>query len=420
MSRDLQRSGAAGWLLDPYGPTADRAEADYRYSGGPRSWTVPAIAGGVLLLLAVVGWLVNPPQFYFSYLVGWLFCVTVSLGAMFFVVIQHLTRSRWSVVVRRIAETLGAVMPLLAVLSIPIFVGMHDLYHWTHAELTDPASPDYDPIIGGKTAYLNTPFFIVRAIIYFVAWSYIGTKLYSLSLRQDVTSDHTIPAQQRKLSAWGLAVLAVTTAFASFDFMMSTDPHWFSTIFGVYMFSGAFWVQFAAIVAITLLMQRMGVGYERTVTIEHYHDLGKFMFGFTVFWAYIAYSQYMLIWYGNIPEETMWYRHRLQDGWQYHSLILLVFHFIIPFIILLPRFTKRNRTVLGVMAVWFFVMQWFDLHWIVMPVLNHSGGFHWIDFATWLGLFGIMAAVVMYRLGRHSLIPHNDPHLIESLHFENY
>src|SRR5690625_7844591 len=134
MSRDLQRSGAAGWLLDPYGPTADRAEADYRFSGGPRSWTVPAIAGGVLLLLAVVGWLVNPPQFYFSYLVGWLFCVTVSLGAMFLVVIQHLSRSRWSVVVRRIVEKLVAVMQLLADLSYPICVGMIDQCRWLHVE----------------------------------------------------------------------------------------------------------------------------------------------------------------------------------------------------------------------------------------------------------------------------------------------
>jgi hypothetical protein len=236
---------------------------------------------------------------------------------------------------------------------------------------------------------------------------------------QDVAPDPLIPAQLRKVSAWGLPVLAVTATFASFDLLMSLDPHWFSTIFGVYFFAGAMWATFAILVLVNLAFQRGNVGLVNVVTTEHYHDLGKFMFGFTVFWAYIAFSQYMLIWYGNIPEETLWYRHRLEYGWEYNSLALLVMHFIIPFLILLPRSTKRSVPVLAVMGVWFLIMHWFDLHWLALPVLHHDAMFHWLDFTAWLGLFGLFVGAFLFRLARHSLIPRNDPYLSESLHFHN-
>lgn len=419
MARTLERAGIAALLADPFQPTADSAERPFRLGGDFRTWAAPAIIGGLFLVLAIVGWIIDAHQFYFSYLVGWTFCLTISLGALFFVVIQHLTKARWSIVLRRMAESLAMGIPVLAVLSIPIFFGMHDLYHWTHEELLDPNDSHYDPIIAGKSAYLNVPFFIARMIAYFILWSLIAYKLYRLSVLQDVDPDPTIPARQRKVSAWGLPVLAVTTAFGSYDILMSTDPHWFSTIFGVYFFSGAFWVALASLTFLALTIQQADIGFQKTITLEHYQDLGKLMFGFTVFWTYIAFSQYMLIWYGNIPEETVWYRHRLEGGWEYHSLMLLLLHFVVPFIVLLPRSTKRMRPVLGVMAVWFFVMHWFDLHWLVMPVLDHHGGFHWMDFAAWIGLFGVFAAVFMFRLGRHSLVPRNDPHLQESLGFEN-
>lgn len=420
MARTLKRAGLGAILADPYSPTADRADGRYRPADNSRMWMVPGLIGALFLVLALVGWIIDAHQFYYSYLVGWMFCVSISLGSLFFIVIQHLTRARWSVVVRRIAESLAMSMPLLAILAIPIFLGIHDLYHWSHEELHDPASADYDRLIAGKSAYLNVPFFVIRCVIYLAVWSYLAFRFYSLSLSQDVEPDPRISAKQRFTSAWGLAALAVTTAFASYDFLMSVDPHWFSTIFGVYLFSGSFWVALAAITFVGLVVQHMNYGLQGVVTIEHYHDLGKLMFGFTVFWAYIAFSQYMLIWYGNIPEETVWYRHRLEGGWEYHSLALLLLHFVVPFIILLPRATKRMRSVLGVMAVWFFVLHWFDLHWLVMPVLDHHGGFHWLDFAAWLGLSGVFAAAFMFRIGRHSLVPRNDPYLAESLHFQNY
>jgi hypothetical protein len=419
MARTLERSGAGAFLLDPFAPTAGMAEEPYRLQGDYRIWAVPVGIGVLFLALTIVGWLVDSPQFYFAYLVGWTFCLSIALGALFFVVIQHLTRAKWSVVIRRSAESLGASIPLLAILSIPIFFGMHDLYHWTHEELFDPTHPEYDALIAGKAAYLNQPFFFLRVLIYFALWTIISYRLYSLSLRQDVSADPTIPASLRKVSAWGLPVLAVTVTFASFDFLMTLDPHWFSTIFGVYFFAGAMWATFAVLVLVNLSFQRGKVGLVNIVTTEHYHDLGKFMFGFTVFWAYIAFSQYMLIWYGNIPEETLWYRHRLEYGWEYHSLALLFLHFIVPFLILLPRASKRFTPLLAVMSVWFLVMHWFDFHWLAMPILHHDAMFHWIDLTAWLGLFGVFIGAFLFRLGRHSLIPRNDPNLGESLHFHN-
>lgn len=419
MASTVKRSSFLTALFDPFQPTGGQADAAFRPSLSTRAWALPALIAVALLVMSAVGWAIDAPQFYFSYHVGWVFCLSLSIGALFFIVIQHLTKARWSVVVRRIAEVLAYMFPLLAIMSIPTIIGMHDLFHWTHHELYDPLDPHYDPIIAGKHAYLNVPFFLARLAIYFVAWTILSYRLYTLSLRQDVDPDPNIPAKLRATSAWGLPLLAVTTAFASYDLLMSLDPHWFSTIFGVYFFAGAFWVMLAFLTFTVLYLQRGGMLRE-VVTKEHYQDLGKLMFGFTVFWAYIAFSQYMLIWYGNLPEETVWFRHRLEHGWGYHSAALLVLHFIVPFWLLIPRAPKRVKGMLGFMVVYFFIMQWFDLHWLSMPILHgHEAGFHWLDFTTWLGLFGVFLAVFLWRLGRHSLVPQRDPYLAKSLAFHN-
>ena len=352
-----------------------------------------------------------------------MFCLTVTLGALFFVLVQHLTKAQWSAVVRRVPEALIWAFPLLAILSIPILLGMHDLYHWTHHEIMDPASPEYDALVAGKAAYLNVPFFIARVVFYFVAWTFISHRLYALSIKMDLEPSADIPARLRKVSAAGIVIFGLTIAFSGFDFVMSVDPHWFSTMFGVYIFAGAFMSSLAMIIFVLALLQKSGGMLEGVVSVEHFQDLGKFLFGFTVFWAYIAFSQYMLYWYGNIPEETIWYRHRLEHGWQYHSAVLLVMHFVIPFVVLLPRWTKRILPLLTFMSVYMLVMHWFDLHWLIMPVLdlqiNGHAGFHWMDFSAFLGLFLILLGTMMYRLSRHSLVPQNDPYLAQSLRFHS-
>ncbi len=420
---EIKSNSPLTWLADPFRPTGTDTDATYRFSGGSAWWLAPLAVGIVLLVVTAIGGGADRPQFFFSYLIGWVFCLTIALGSLFFVLIQHLTKAAWSVVVRRIPEALMWTFPLLALLSFPVIYGMHDLYHWTHHELFDPSNPAYDRVIAGKEAYLNVPFFLLRLLFYFSVWTLVTYRLYSLSLRQDVTGDPTIPARQRKTSAWGLPLFAITTAFAGFDLLMSLDPHWFSTMFGVYFFAGCFVSALALITFTSLLVQKSGNMLSNVVTQEHYQDLGKLLFGFTVFWTYIAFSQYMLIWYGNLPEETVWFRHRLEHGWEYHSAALLAMHFIIPFVVLISRGAKRNPAVLGFMTVWMLVMHWFDLHWIAMPVLDIArgghAGFHWLDFTSWLGLFGVFFGLFMYRLSRHSLVPVNDPNLQKSLRFSN-
>ena len=420
MADSVQSNFVLGWLIDPIRSTADAARRPFQYTGDRRAWLVPLALGIAALAVSLVGLFVGETaQFFFSYLIGWSFLVTTAVGGLFFLFFQHLTKAAWCVVVKRVNETLIWAFPLLFVLGLPLLFGMHDLYHWTHAELYDPSSPQYDEILAGKRAYLNTPFWSIRMVLYFALWTFLSYKLYTLSTRQDVEDDPEIPSRLRTVSAWGLPLSAVAAAFASYDIIMSTDPHWFSTIFGVYFFAGGILAAVSVIALVSMALQRVGGMLRDVVTAEHYQDLGKYMFGFVVFWAYIAFSQYMLYWYGGIPEEIVWYQHRLQAGWEWHSAALLLLHFVVPFFVLLPRFTKRVPFILSTMAVWIIVMHWVDIHWMVAPVLNEAGGFHWLDLTCGLGLTMLFASAFMYQLSRHPLVPQNDPYLADSLHFEN-
>ncbi len=419
MSQTVKRSNPLLWLIDPLQSTASHADPAYRFKWSQVAWMLPLAIGIAGLVISAVGWATDSHQFYFSYLIGWSFCLSLTLGGYFFVVIQHLTKARWSVVIRRIPEVLLWSFPLLALLSIPIIFGMHDLYHWTHHDLIDPASENFDPIIAGKAGYLNTPFFLVRMVFYFAVWTFISFKLYTLSLKQDVNPEAGLTAKQRKFSAIGLLLGAITTAFASMDILMSLDPHWFSTIFGIYFFSGSFMAIMAFMVLVFLTLQRFGM-LNGSVKVDHYQDLGKFLFAFTVFWAYIAFSQYMLIWYGNIPEETVFYRHRMEHGWETYSAILLICHFIIPFVVLIGRWAKRMMPLLAFMSIWMLVMHWFDFFWIVAPVLHgEHAAMSLYDLAAGLGVFGVFVGAFMYRLSRHALVPQHDPRLEKSLTFTN-
>jgi len=359
-------------------------------------------------------------RFYFAYLIGWVFCVSISLGGLLFVLIHHLANADWSVVVRRISELLMMNFPVLIIFGIPVVLGMSDLYHWTHADLYEVGGENYDPMLAAKRGYLNTPFFIIRLIVYFGTWTYLSFRLYKLSISQDVDPlpGNGRMAEERKLSAWGILAFSLTIGFASFDLLMSLDPHWYSTIFGVYFFSGIFFVVVASITMMALMLQRAGY-LNGVISAEHYHDLGKFMFGFTVFWAYIAFSQYMLIWYANLPEETLWFRERMEGSWGYVSLALLFGHFVIPFLVLVFRAVKRSRGIMMVMAFWFLLVHFVDLYWLAMPVLDEHFELAFIDITTWLGLTLFFAGLVVLRARRHATVPYNDPKISASLAFEN-
>ena len=415
----LKKNTSIGFLLDPFQPTAEAVPQKYRFPAGAKRTRTFLIAGVILLLIGFAGIFVDRQHFFFSYLTAYMFALTLTWGAMFFVMVHHLTRAEWSTTFRRIPELLLWGFPVLGLLAIPILFGMHDLYHWTHPEVYDPNSPAYDAILAGKRGYLNIPFFVIRLVIYFVGWTFISYKLYQLSLEQDLTGDPGIPLRFRKVSAPGLIFFALSVAFASYDFLMSLDPHWFSTIFGVYVFAASVFGGLAFLVLLGRYVQRHG-SLRSEVTVEHYQDLGKLMLAFTAFWAYIAYSQYMLQWYGNLPEEIVWYMDRLNEGWLPVSKLLVWGHFIIPFLLLLLRASKRVLPVLTTIAVWFLVIHYIDLYWLAMPTFSeHGPAWSWMDLALWLGMGSLLLSFFLYRAGRHGLTPYRDPYFTRSLAFEN-
>ncbi len=414
-------------LFDPVDADRDRVARKYQFTADSRAWIIPLALGVAGLLIGLVGAFGDHYSFWYSYLTAWVFCLSISIGALFFVMFQHVPRSKWVTAVRRFPEMLMANFWLLALLGLPIFLfGMHDLYHWTHAELYDPNHPDYDALVAGKQAYLNVPFFYARIVFYFAVWITVSTKLYRYSVQQDTEPRDDVGDDLRRVSAWGIPLVALATAFAGFDLIMSLDPHWFSTMFGVYFFAGGFLASIAAMTFMALAYRSAGM-LSHEVGEEHYHDLGKYLFAFTVFWTYIAFSQYMLIWYGNLPEETVWFKHRLEHGWENVTTALIWFHFILPFFILIPRFTKRIVPILAVMCGWILVMHYIDLWWQIRPslyVATHNdayldAAFIWTDFALWIGMVGLFVGATMWRASRHAITPYNDPYYAFSLRFQN-
>jgi hypothetical protein len=400
-----------GHAADVPMPAVTHLPADHRWHRLPALGAGIGAAGIVLSLVLSIG--DTSHRFYFSYLVAFMFFLSVSLGALLFVLIQYTAKAGWSVVVRRIAENLMALLPLFAVLFIPVAFGVHHLYHWTHTEAVLA-----DPVLAGKSGYLNLPFFFVRAAIYLAAWTAISVWFLRRSVEQDGSGDLAITRRLQAASPPCIGVYALTSSFAAIDWMMSMDPHWFSTIFGVYYFAGSFLAVNATMAIIAVTMRRNGLLGE-AITAEHFHALGRFLFAFTVFWTYIAFSQYMLIWYANLPEETMWFAKRTAGSWQTVGMALMVGHFGLPFFFLLPRGMKRREGTLVAAAAWLLLMHYVDLYWLILPV-HDVDGVHprLIDVTTFLGIGGLVAGAYGWLMRRHALLPVKDPRLAESLAFD--
>jgi hypothetical protein len=380
-----------------------------------------AIAGIVLLALALVfGFMRGDSLTYFfhAYLVSFCFYLSISLGALFFVALQHASRAGWSVGVRRVSEILAANTLLMAVLFLPILLpllwGNTALYEWTNADIVRN-----DEILQGKRAYLNLPFFTIRAIAFFAIWGVLVWYFWRKSLEQDGSGDTGLSLRMERVSYPALLLFAVTITFAAFDWIMSLSPHWFSTIFGVYYFSGSV-VGFLSVVILALIVLQKSGRLTSSVTVEHYHELGKFLFAFIIFWGYMAFSQYMLIWYANIPEETTWYLPRQEGSWAVVSIILLFGHLLIPFFGLMSRGVKRRRAALGFWAGRLLVMHWIDVHYLVMPHVEIKGFvFGPIDVCCVTGIGLIYVAGALMIAGDRPLVPTRDPRLGESLGYEN-
>lgn len=370
----------------------------------------------------------NTSQFFHAYLISVVYFIVISLAALFFVQLQHLTRAGWSVTVRRLAELLASSLPVMVLFMLPVLalIWQHNnaLHVWA-----DPHFMMHEEALAKKAGYFGTTFVTARFVVYAACWTFFSRYFLRRSRQQDEAGDLGLSYQMQWVAAPAMAVFALSMTFFIFDYVMSLEPTFFSTVFGVYVFAGSFMSVNGLLVLMAKGLQGRGI-LTQSVNTEHYHDLGKLTFGFVFFWGYIAFSQYMLIWYGNIPEETIWFGHRQDGNWVYVSLALLLGHFVLPFAGLLSRHVKRNGKALVAIIVWLLAMEYLDLYWLIMPSSalehGHSGPFvargpHFglLELSLFVGMAGVYIVQFTLRAKSYPLRPLKDPRLHESLAFEN-
>ena len=372
-----------------------------------------ALAVGVVGLLAgIAGAFLNVDKFFQSWLLGFLFCLGLTIGSLGLLMLQHMSGGQWGLVGRRVWEAATRTLPLVAVLFVPLVFGLPKLFEWARPEAVQASH-----ILQMKAPYLNVPFFIARAVIYFAFWIVSAWLLNAWSLRQDRGEVAVVPADAvrfRKVSAPGLGLLILTITFASVDWVMSLDPEWFSTIFGLLTTAG--WGLSALALAIAVLASRSATPVLAAVlTPRHFHDLGKLLLAFVMLWAYLAFSQFLIIWSGNLPEEIPWYIHRMRGPWGYVSLLLVIGHFALPFALLLSRDLKRNYGTLAKVAIFIIGMRFVDVIWLVAPVFQPEGfPIHWMNIVLPLGMAGIWLFLFVRQLTSRALLPLNDPYFKEA------
>jgi len=346
----------------------------------------------------------DPERFLRSYLLAFLFWVGVALGCTGLLMLQHLVAGGWGLIIRRLLESGTRTLTLMALFSLPILFGLPRLYIWAR-----PEAVSADPLLQHKALYLNMPFFIGRTIFYFSVWMLFAWFLNRWSAEQDRNGSPDVVRRLRALSAPGLVVYVLTATFASFDWAMSLEPHWFSTAYGALFLVGQVLsaLGFTIAVAMVLADREPIAG---VITRKRLNDLGNLLLAFVMLWAYISFSQFLIIWAGNLPEEITWYAHRLKGGWAVVAVVLLLFHFAIPFLILLSRGVKRKARTLGIVAAALFVIRLLDLFWTVVPAESKvPANFSWMDAAAPVGMGGIWLAVFLWQLKNRPLIPLNDP-----------
>lgn len=365
------------------------------------------------LLLCGLGLVVEPRQTYASYLAAYATGLSLGLGALSLVMISHVTGARWFVALRRLTEGVAATLPFFAVLFLPLLFGLQELYPWIPP--LEALGSRVRESVEAKRAYLNVPFFLVRAAIYFGVWSALSLCLHRWSIRQDREASVDFSRRQRALSAGGLPALALTLSFAAFDWLMSLSPAWSSPIYGVYYFAGAVVGALALLAVLALAFERAGLLTD-VVAAEHYHALGKLLLTFVLFWTYIAFSQFFIVWIANVPAEVSWYLPRTRGSWGALALLLVLGHFALPFLLLLPRDAKRSPVVLASLGCWLLVMHYVDIYWLVLPELHGAGVRpHWLDLAALAAVGGLALAYGAWQLRGHPLVARGDPDLEPSL-----
>jgi MFS family permease len=384
---------------------------------------LPALLIGVVAsVLLIIGIFVPPQfggglaQFFHSYLIGYIFWTGIALGCLAILMLQYVANGAWGLMSRRVLESGSRTIPLMLILFMPVILGLHQLYEWT-----DKARVESDEVLVQKEPYLNIPFFIGRTLIYFLAWLALMYFLNKWSGEQDRTADITLAGKTRKLSGPGIVAFILTVTFASVDWVMSLDPHWFSTIFGL-IFTVSWALSALSFVIVVMMLLTMREPMNHAVTAKHFHDLGKLLLALVMLWAYLSFSQFLIIWSGNIPEETKWYLHRLKGGWEFIGLAIALLHFALPFLLLLSRSLKRDPRKLAAVAVFMLLMRLVDLFWLIAPEYGSGkdlpyGHFHisWMDVVAPIGIGGLWLWWFAWQLKKRPLLPYNDPKLESAL-----
>jgi hypothetical protein len=343
----------------------------------------------------------------------------ISLVGVFFVAVQYVAYAGWSVVIKRIPEAMGYYLPIGGIIMILLFiVGNHDIFHWTHDYLYNLEDPRYDPIIAGKQGFLNFWFFLIRMVIYFALWIFFFNWLRKISLNEDLNGGTSYYHKSIRISAMFLVVFGITSSTSAWDWVLSIDTHWFSTMFGWYVFASWFVSGLAVITLTTIILKQKG--YLRMVNANHLHDLGKFVFAFSIFWTYIWFSQFMLIWYANIPEESIYFIERLGGNGGHFKWIFftnLLINFAFPFLVLMTRDAKRQMIMLKLVTIAILIGHWLDFYLMMMPgTLRTDAGIGLIEVGTTLIFVGIFLIAFTKGLTKASLVPVNHPFLEESVH----
>jgi hypothetical protein len=364
------------------------------------------VVGLLGLMLCFAGSIHNPGQFFRSYHLAFVFWVGVALGCTAILMLHHMVGGRWGFLLRRLLESGSRTFYLLAVLALPLLFGLRLLYSWA-----DPEKVKLDPILQYKQPYLNVPFFILRTVVYFAAWVALAYFLSKWSQEQDETADPGLAMRLQRLSGPGLLIYGLTVTFASVDWVMSLEPRWFSTIYGmIFMVTQA--LAAMSIVTIAVILLSTQKPFSDLVTKRVLNDYGNLLLTFTMLWAYLSFSQYLIIWSGNLQEEIPWYVSRASGGWAWVAMALIVFHFAVPFLLLLSRFVKRRTRWLGAVAALQIVMSVIDVFWLTVPAYERSGPqFHWMDWTAILGIGGVWIWRFTANLKNRPLLPLHDPEL---------
>ena len=368
--------------------------------------------GGVLLggVCCVLGFMMDVRHASFVQLMNFLFLTSIGIGALFLVALEYIAGAVWSVPLRRVNEFLASLIPVAALMAVPLFFHLHDLYQWVNADIVS-----HDALVKIKEPYLNVNFFTIRFVVVFGLWTLLFYLFTHNSLRQDIDKDQNHTKFNIGLAAAFMPIFAIGLTIIAIDWAMSLEPHWYSTIYGVYYFAGTVLAGVSTATYITVKLHEQG--FFPQLRRDHFYSLGTLMFVFVNFWAYIAFSQFLLIWYANLPEETYWFIARWKNGWEYISVLLIVVHFAVPYFMLLSQDSKMDLKRLKFISIWILFAHLLDLYWLVMPTYSASPVLSWMEVSFPFLTVGLVIVVFEWKMKRRNLIPIGDPKLERGLEF---